>query len=630
MLESAQLFTATDTTVLTATAAVLHRLAGTDAKLPPAREALSIAAMDLVERAYHLESNWNTRGFYSGIGLDDRRPEVASAVANHIWSTRDSEPWWPSVVDAAFVKFIELENDWVKREKILVDSAPMYEKRKDGLRTLMWAVKPFFAYSDAAGNKKNAAARAAFAASLIAKDDLYLKSIGHLAAIDLASREYSVRPEASLAKDFLQHYRAALELTPQLEALYPNEFAQSTFTMWLNEFLLNQTKMLHEAGLQDEVLDLKVQYVLAQLQKPKADLSNIPNALRQLLPALRERQQNESALTILTVFLDRYNYGGSGNYDRMEFIRAINEFSFANAKHRPLQLDQLTAVPFDDNNSGSIPRMVAGKNGVFGVRQAGEYYSGGKAFRIAPQSNRAEIIAGPTAVHDIAYTDKTVGVGTWKNGLFLIDALTLEARQLTPANSALPGATVSLLTNDGADFLIGVPDKENLWTLFYRLEPDAGRLTATESKYVTHLEWKVKATAGAEPIVAENWNSRSTIMNGKQLNLKTDATQNSSKEVTVTSEGGENLLRYRGFELTYVNEFLTWQNYLVFATGNGLYISKPGSNKLHCILSEPDLRFESAVVIGQQMVLGTSKGIYILDAAAFLEAANKAGVKVKP
>lgn len=60
---------------------------------------------------------------------------------------------------------------------------------------------------------------------------------------------------------------------------------------------------------------------------------------------------------------------------------------------------------------------------------------------------------------------------------------------------------------------------------------------------------------------------------------------------------------------------------MIFATGNGLYAAKPGTNTLRCLLSEPDLLFFSCCPLKDCLYLGTSKGLYVLDGALFTKAA---------
>ena len=62
-----------------------------------------------------------------------------------------------------------------------------------------------------------------------------------------------------------------------------------------------------------------------------------------------------------------------------------------------------------------------------------------------------------------------------------------------------------------------------------------------------------------------------------------------------------------------------WQDRLIFATGNGLYVARPGTDKLTCVLSELDLEFSSLCSVGDELFIGTNRGLYRLDAKLFAE-----------
>lgn len=133
------------------------------------------------------------------------------------------------------------------------------------------------------------------------------------------------------------------------------------------------------------------------------------------------------------------------------------------------------------------------------------------------------------------------------------------------------------------------------------------------------------------PVILQYYGKRTTVVDGKTLellkrNVREFSRRNIKKgvmEVTVSSNQEDNLLSYRGFELSCVNDFTLWQGQLIFATGNGLYISEPYSNKIHCLISEPDLLFFSLCALNDRMYIGTSDGLYRIDAGRFLDIVYK-------
>jgi ligand-binding sensor domain-containing protein len=60
-----------------------------------------------------------------------------------------------------------------------------------------------------------------------------------------------------------------------------------------------------------------------------------------------------------------------------------------------------------------------------------------------------------------------------------------------------------------------------------------------------------------------------------------------------------------------------WRGWLVFGTGNGLYVSKPGTNRVSCVLNTLDLELYSLCPVGDRLFVGTNTGIYRIDAPVF-------------
>ena len=93
------------------------------------------------------------------------------------------------------------------------------------------------------------------------------------------------------------------------------------------------------------------------------------------------------------------------------------------------------------------------------------------------------------------------------------------------------------------------------------------------------------------------------------------------KSIIVSKDDGTPVFTYQGYALSYIDDFVVWKDYLVFATGNGLYVAKPGTNTLRCIMCEPDLLCYAFLPVGEQAYLGTSRGLYRMGAEQFTKVA---------
>ena len=128
---------------------------------------------------------------------------------------------------------------------------------------------------------------------------------------------------------------------------------------------------------------------------------------------------------------------------------------------------------------------------------------------------------------------------------------------------------------------------------------------------------------GRHPVVPQTWYQRTTFTNDKILEFSCSRRNTAVKEITVRNAEEGQLLRYQGFELSYVFDFVLWQGQLIFATGSGLYTSKPGSNEIQCLLSEPDLLVLCLCPLNDRMYVGTSNGLYCLGTDLFIEMVKK-------
>jgi hypothetical protein len=628
MLECAMLFKGNDTQVLVCMGALLDGLAGAENYSGEAKEDLLVASYELIERSYRLESNWNTRGmFWRFCMLGGRSPAQCPhrllEAARHIWNARHTEPWRRHMIDSALTKLIGDETEFQKQQGMFLEAAREYMTTEDGLRNLFRLFGAFTTrVSRSDGDPEILQQASGFADRLLAEQPVFMQSLGHLLHLSVYSEMGDTGRDAKVPEKFATHFRAAIDILPELHQLYGKEFTRCSYSGRLRDFFETYEKVVNGYRLNDDVAECKEQYIDAQMRAGNYDDGGIVHVFRTLLPVMWERRKYDRAHALITEFLKHYGVGGSADYDRMWLARERNRFAFAVRGKTPFSIDRLEKIEFDDGRNGWVTKVVVGENGVFGIR-SGQWFRNGQAFRLALASRRASILKHPSgAVCDLACSDRSVGIATESNGFHLLNGRTLETRRFTPQNSGFPGRTVRLVCSEDEDFFVAVADKENLYALVYRLKPGAAGISRTETKFVPHTYWRMKAnTLGKDvsPVLPQTWYQRTALEDGETLEFSCSRAAGAEKEVTVKSGLGDELLRYLGFELSYVFDFVLWQGQLIFATGNGIYVCKPSSNQIRCLLSEPDLLSFCLLPLDDRMYIGTSRGLYSLEAKLFLE-----------
>lgn len=632
MLECAMLFRGDDPPLIDCTAAVLYTMARTGKKPEAVKAALLSTALDLVDRAYHLKSDWNTRSFYLNQNLADGLTPAAQRgrmkdTLWRIWRTHQAEPWRPFELDNLYQALIREETDFHKRQALFCEAEPDFERRQDGLRPLFNNFNPFVMYVRQAKSLDDPLLLESerFAGSLAGAESIVLRACGQWLFLAIDDKREQLHHDPANMKHFIERFGAIVDLLPGLHERFGKSFIDSNYLASITGYVYNiiYLNKLQKYGLRNDIAPLQERYITFEMSTGNYGKSYVDGMLRQLLPVLHEQGRDARAIELITELLNHYDWGGSADYDRMQFTRELNRSAFA-LQPAPLRLEQLESIPFDDGKADWVTKLTAAQDGIFGLRMNGGFGKDGHAFRFDPTETTAKILTQVTAgsVADIACTDRFVGVGTEKDGFFLLHAGTLEGKQLTPANSALPGASVHLVCAAGNQFYLGIANKENSFDLVYRLDPDAGHFSTTDlSVFFQRESLMVANPAGNPPVLVQTWNGRIAQIDGKTYTLTVKPGSAAVKDAVVTKDGVEEF-RYHGFELNYVFDFTVWQDYFVFATGNGLYAARPGSNTLRCLLSEPDLLIFSFFLFKDHAYLGTSRGLYVLDGALFKQAAG--------
>jgi len=630
MLECAMLFRGDDPPLLDCMAAVLHGMARYSQRPEAVKATLYSASLDLVDRAYRLQSDWNSRAFYLGYNSPDHftptalRPRMLDTL-RQIWATRQAEAWYPYQLDGLFLTLLSEETDAKRQQALFVEAEPGFEARNNGLRPLFNAFTPFIHQVQRVNKLDDGtlAESEGYTNSLNEAESVVLRACGELLGLAVDAKREELHADPANMKDFTARFGAIIALLPALHEKFGKNFVDSNYLPMVMGYIFN-ARNLDKHGLRGEMAALQERYITTEMAAGNYGYSFVNQMLMQVLPVLREQGRDAWAVELITELLNHYNWEGSADYERMQFARELNRSTFA-LHAAPLRLEQLGGIPFDDGKAGWVTKLTASKDGLFGVRTGSWYTKGGKAFRFDPTATTAKIITQVTAgpVIDIACTDRFVGIGTEKDGFFLLDAGTLEGKQLTPDTSALPGRSVPLVCSAGDAFYLGIVDKDNITELVYKLDSAAGRFSATDFRDHVRPESRIIANPAGKPAVLEqSWFHRLAADDGNTFALSVLPETGAVKDAVVTKDGAEEF-RYKGFELNYVFDFAVWQDYLVFATGNGLYAARPDSNTLHCLLSEPDLLIFSFCVVKDRAYLGTSRGLFVLDGALFKQAAGR-------
>ncbi len=645
MLECTMLFKGNDTQVLACMGAVLDGLARTRNASYPEKVKMRFleASYNLIERAYYLESNSNTRGMYHHFCMattfspPDLSPNSIKA-ARQIWTTRHAEQWKDSRIHDAFRRLLAAEKDYQRQGLMLIESAPLYIKRDNGLRSLYELFYTFqnHLYNDG-GNSGMVKQAVKYAEQLQNESLLYLKALGYLLGLEACWIKEEHDNNHENATQFATYLRGAVGMLPELFREYGTKFNISGYSEHFPGLFIKYEILINRYSLEDDIVALKAQYVEAEMQGN--NYNHVSRVIMDLLPAMWEQERYEHTCKMLTRVLEHYDRGGAGDHERMYLARQRNRFLYAmEGTSPPLDISAHEVIKFDDNVSGWVTKIIAINDDLFGIRRS-EWNSNGRAFRLEGGGRQAEtLLSMSDDVQDLAATDKYVVIATGRNGVYVINRNNNEIRHITPDNSNLPDRKVPLVCACMSIIYIGIRDNTNYHTIIYALDPEAEIISSTGTRIMDFYYGQIKPNnlgnnwligyASGTPkeikVIPQNWDQRTACADDSVLHISCRVADNAIKQVVVQTNEKQELMRYRGFELSYIYDFTLWNGTLVFATGNGLYASRPGSNRIHCILSEPDLQIYSLCPLSHHIYIGTSQGLYGITSDAFMQAIDKA------
>ena len=236
-------------------------------------------------------------------------------------------------------------------------------------------------------------------------------------------------------------------------------------------------------------------------------------------------------------------------------------------------------------------------------------------------------------ITDLAAANDQLAVASIDSGLALVSPTGEIVRQIRPDNSPLPTLMVRTVASDGSRFILGLPGvvaETGYGSYFlYELDPKAGTLKKTATRLDYDAYYQSRFDKVANRFVFQTWDSRFHEADGQRWTFRRTPVRDPMHRVTVTDSANKAVFTHTGFELNYVYDFVHWQDRLIFATGNGLYVARPGTDTLTCVLSELDLEFSSLCPVGDKLFVGTNRGLHRLDATVLAQL-NEAAQQREP
>ena len=178
---------------------------------------------------------------------------------------------------------------------------------------------------------------------------------------------------------------------------------------------------------------------------------------------------------------------------------------------------------------------------------------------------------------------------------------------------------VRTVATDGSRFFLGLPGREEESTrnsvyFFYDLDLRANTLIKTDTALDYRADNQFRFDKNTSKVVAQTWDNRFYEADGERWTFRRWPVRQAVYDVTVTDSSNKVVFKHTDFDLNYVYDFVHWQDRLLFATGNGLYVARPNTDKLTCVLNELDLEFSSLCPVGDKLFVGTNRGLHRLDA----------------
>lgn len=631
-MENAMLFCGDDTQLMVGAGVTLHGLSRNQSrgeKNGQARTEIFSAGFDYLETALLLESNENTRGVCYETVCNPVSwkllPKRTAALAERMVHQGADGGWFPHHIKWAKI-YLSRHTDNPDDNVHLDEKINLFRREAtskhielDTLFSLYTTIDVFFMKNRS--NESIVLRSTAFAEELIAAESTFLQALGHY----LRSRLYFYAANKDVR--CLSHIRQLVELIPAMHRECGQEFIDTSLSYCIYGILREYKMVVQHYQLKDDTLDLYEAYTVHQVAIGNFHSSSIEYCIGELLPYLHSEGRSDVALRLVFRLLEHYNTGGSADFNRMSLARWHNHLRQTTNPQPQIKLSRLTQIELPEGEANTRIKKILHARGQIWSLRCDRYLQDriGEVFVMPIDAIRAERVQQVKGVAtDIAASDNLIAVSTIDRGLYLFDERAIESSHFEPEASSLPSQMVRTVASDGAIFYLGMPGKG--YYHVYTLDPEAGTVRDTESKLSYHAYYQTMYDPKAGRLKVQTWKERTFVGGGQRLHLKREPFGFYSKprrlavhKSTVSTDKGETLFEFTGFDLNHVYDFVLWRKHLVFATGNGLYVAAPMSNQLRCVMNDLELEVYSLCPASDGLFIGTNRGLHRLSAALFDE-----------
>jgi hypothetical protein len=648
-LENALLLKGDDAQLLVCAVSLVYEMArerpNDQFEQPSGRQkAMLERSCDYIETALAVEFNYNTRGMaYTATnqpGYWKATPERIRAIAERI--VRDGVPggWFPHEVEYSRLKLMnEAPNLKSKIDLFRLANRDAGTKADERLRLLQVLDRHYLlqrnAKTDAAQLRSTFEQLRGLADELRNESSACSRGMGCF--LKASTSFHSEPPDPRRKSELLE----AIDSIPAMAHELGAEFPKCNYS----EMVHHLVRWASEQDKSPASMELTRRYIARQVEIDNFRNGLVADSLLRLLPTLDGDKSRAEALQWLTRLLEQYTHGGSADFERMKLARWRNHLQQSASGAKMLGMENLVAISLDSETQDAkaklrpydarIKKVVSAFGQVWALRCDYSLQDRfGEVFVLAPTEIGAARVKGLSPkVTDIVAGREQLAVASIDSGLALVNPAGKVVREFRPGDSPLPTPMIRTLATDGTRFFLGLPgrnDQTGYGVYFqYELDPQANTLKKTEDKLPYHSYYQMRYDKSANRIVAQTWDNRCYEANGARWTFVRTPVRDAVHRVTVADAANKPIFTNIGFDLNYVYDFTVWQDRLVFATGNGLYVARPGSDKLTCVMNELDLEFFSLCPVGDKLFVGTNRGLYRIDAKVLAQLPFQEGARKK-